>query len=612
MTDYDFPNDNKTLVFSQSLFDRLGAKELGISAYQADLQEAVEKRLKNEAYELVEENDPEKDKLERDELNERIKKRSRSKRDKKQKHLEMTAEEKRDTVEQMKRLSRWKYLESREPKQIELFKRQLEDEERIFKDQELTEREIKEHELNKKIFEIALEKSKKREEVMTFKLPDSYDKEDSGDPKKRFKVLYDRYVEEKTEATEQEQWEGKQKDRAIFHYGAKDRQIKQNYELLLDNQINFVKDNLKKTEALSESEEEIIQDSEPPILKERRGLPIFEYRDELLAAIRDYSVLIVVGETGSGKTTQIPQYLHEIGYTSHGKVACTQPRRVAAMSVAARVSFEMSVKLGHEVGYSIRFEDKTSEKTIIKYLTDGMLLREFMIDPELSNYSVIMIDEAHERTLHTDILFGLIKDLSRARQNLKIIISSATMDVEKMSHYFDDAPVFVIPGRRFEVENYYTKAPEADYLEAAIITILQIHVSQAPGDILVFLTGQDEIELAQDMILTRTRGLGTKIGELIILPIYATLPSEMQARIFDPTPAGARKVVLSTNIAETSVTIDGIIYVIDCGLCKQSSYNPRTGMESLIVTPISKASARQRAGRAGRVAPGKCFRLYTL
>ena len=197
-----------------------------------------------------------------------------------------------------------------------------------------------------------------------------------------------------------------------------------------------------------------------PVVKmqlERQSLPIYKYRDEILKLIRDNQVIVLVGETGSGKTTQIPQYLHEIGYSKIGKIGITQPRRVAAMSVASRVADEMNVKLGNEVGYSIRFEDNTSEKTIIKYMTDGMLLREFLNEPDLASYSVLMIDEAHERTLHTDILFGLVKDLARARKDLKLVITSATMDAQKFADYFDDAKVIRVPGRRYPVDIYYTK-----------------------------------------------------------------------------------------------------------------------------------------------------------
>ncbi|GFP99044.1 putative pre-mRNA-splicing factor ATP-dependent RNA helicase dhx16 [Phtheirospermum japonicum] len=313
---------------------------------------------------------------------------------------------------------------------------------------------------------------------------------------------------------------------------------------------------------------------------ERTILPIHSYKDKLIEAINDHRVLIIVGETGSGKTTQIPQYLHEAGYTARGKIGCTQPRRVAAMSVAARVAREMGAKLGHEVGYSIRFEDCTS----------------------------------HERTVSTDVLFGLVKDISRARPDLKLLISSATLDAVRFSDFFDSAPIFRIPGRMFPVEILYTQAPEPDYLDAAVVTALHIHVTQPPGDgdILVFLTGQEEIETAEEIFKHRTRKLGSKIAELIICPIYANLPTEQQAKIFEPTPKGARKVVLATNIAETSLTIEGIKYVVDPGFSKIKSYNPRTGMESLFVAPISKASANQRAGRSGRTGgPGKCFRLYT-
>ena len=347
------------------------------------------------------------------------------------------------------------------------------------------------------------------------------------------------------------------------------------------------------------------------ILEQRQSLPIFKLKDELVKAVYDNQMLIVIGETGSGKTTQITQYLAEAGYTVKGKIGCTQPRRVAAMSVAKRVSEEFGCRLGQEVGYTIRFEDCTSTETKIKYMTDGMLLRECLIDPDLTQYAIIMLDEAHERTIHTDVLFGLLKQAIKKRPDMKLIVTSATLDAVKFSQYFFEAPIFTIPGRTYPVEILYTKEAETDYLDASLITVMQIHLTEPPGDILLFLTGQEEIDSACELLFKRMKALGPEVPELIILPVYSALPSEMQTRIFEPAPPGSRKVVIATNIAETSLTIDGIYYVVDPGFVKQKVYNSKTGMDQLIVTPISQAQAKQRAGRAGRTGPGKTYRLYT-
>ena len=345
--------------------------------------------------------------------------------------------------------------------------------------------------------------------------------------------------------------------------------------------------------------------------EQRENLPVFKFRKQLLDAVNEYQLLIVVGDTGSGKTTQLTQYMAEAGWANNGLIGCTQPRRVAAISVAKRVAEEVGCKLGQEVGYTIRFEDCTSPDTKIKYMTDGILEREVLLDPDLKKYSVIMLDEAHERTIATDVLFGLLKKTLKRRPDMKLIVTSATLDADKFSEYFNQCPILTIPGRTFPVEIMYSREPESDYLDAALVTVMQIHLTEPPGDILLFLTGQEEIDTSCEILYERMKALGPNVPELIILPVYSALPSEMQSRIFDPAPPGSRKVVIATNIAETSITIDQIYYVIDPGFVKQNAYDPKLGMDSLVVTPISQAQAKQRAGRAGRTGPGKCFRLYT-
>ncbi|KAJ1971255.1 hypothetical protein H4R35_005370 [Dimargaris xerosporica] len=561
--------------------------------------------------------------------------------------LQHDAEARQEVTSDLRTRARQTYLKRREQQQLELLEAQIRDEEEMFRRVKLTAREKERLAQQKRLLQLARERQA-LETSMAYEgytLPEDYITEKGKiDRQRKENALYKRYQEPASRArdstaapgagplaskSEQDHWESQQISRTQLQVGSLDKlakaqqQKESEFDYILDEEaIAFVLESTLhgSDQCPTESKEDrearqLLEEAERrerSIQQVRRSLPVFGYREQLLQAIEEFQVLIIEGETGSGKTTQIPQYLYEAGYTGDGKkVACTQPRRVAAMSVAARVAEEMGVRLGHEVGYSIRFEDCTSDKTLVKYMTDGMLLREFLTEPDLASYSCIMIDEAHERTLSTDILFGLIKDVARYRPDLKLLIASATMDAQKFSEYFDDAPIFKIPGRPFPVDIYYTQAPEANYLQAAVTTVLQIHVSQPRGDILVFLTGQDEIETAQESLQQAVRALGSRMKELIICPIYANLPSELQAKIFEPTPDGARKVVLATNIAETSITIDGVAYVIDPGFVKMKTFDPRTEMESLVVTPCSRNAANQRAGRAGRVGPGKCFRLYT-
>ncbi|KAL7605422.1 hypothetical protein Lser_V15G14609 [Lactuca serriola] len=381
-----------------------------------------------------------------------------------------------------------------------------------------------------------------------------------------------------------------------------------------DGEVDFKEEakfgkHMKKGEAVSDFAKS------KSLSQQRQYLPIFSVRDELLQVIRENQVVVVVGETGSGKTTQLTQYLHEDGYTTNGIVGCTQPRRVAAMSVAKRVGEEMETELGDLVGYAIRFEDVTGPKTVIKYMTDGVLLRETLKDADLDKYRVIVMDEAHERSLNTDVLFGILKKVVARRRDFKLIVTSATLNAQKFSNFFGSVPIFHIPGRTFPVQTLYSKTPCEDYVEAAVKQAMTIHITSAPGDILIFMTGQDEIEATCYALSERMEQLASTtrqtVSSLLILPIYSQLPADLQAKIFQKAEEGARKCIVATNIAETSLTVDGIFYVIDTGYGKMKVYNPRMGMDALQVFPVSRAAADQRAGRAGRTGPGTCYRLYT-
>ena len=355
---------------------------------------------------------------------------------------------------------------------------------------------------------------------------------------------------------------------------------------------------------------------------QRQNLPVYAVRDAIVESVKASPVLVVVGETGSGKTTQLPQFLLEdLGRPS---IACTQPRRVAALTVAQRVAIERRCKIGEEVGYTVRFDDKTSKNTRLKYMTDGMLLRECLIDPLLRRYDVIILDEAHERTIATDILLGLLKAAREKRKgSFRLIIMSATLDVEGYQRFFPGSKAIYIRGRQHNVDVFYLSAPQESYLDALVAAVVQLHLDEGEGDILGFLTGQEEIEVAHRLISERIKALTDsdvgdsqpvtqqKRGKLHVVPMYAALPPDKQLLAFEPVPKGDRKVVLSTNIAETSITIPGIRFVVDPGFVKSRSYNPGIGADLLQVMPISKAQAWQRTGRAGREGPGKCYRLFT-
>ncbi|GAP83589.1 putative helicase associated domain-containing protein [Rosellinia necatrix] len=388
------------------------------------------------------------------------------------------------------------------------------------------------------------------------------------------------------------------------------------------------------------------EERDTPMLKARKALPIWAYRDEIKASLRDDDILLVVGETGSGKSTQTPQFLCEESWCCRkkvrvgsdtvgvgGMIAITQPRRVAATTLAGRVAREMGTPLGASgegsVGYSVRFDHKVPKGAKIKFLTEGMLLQELLRDPNLRQYSAIIVDEIHERSVDVDLITGFLKQIlssdkaGRGGVPLKVVIMSATADIEKIQDFFkpDDAPsrspsalrLLRIKGRQYPVDIVHTDNPVSDIQEALVKKIFEIHLHEPlPGDILAFLTGQEEIEAAQRLIEDHCATLASNVPKLLVCPLYGQLSMQAQQEAFQPAKTRyTRKVVLATNIAETSVTVPGVRYVVDCGKAKVKQFRARLGMESLLAKAISKSSAVQRTGRAGREGPGRCFRLYT-
>jgi ATP-dependent RNA helicase DHR2 len=413
------------------------------------------------------------------------------------------------------------------------------------------------------------------------------------------------------------------------------------------------------------------------LLHTRKELPIFAHKSEICKNLRQKDVLLLVGETGSGKSTQVPQFLLDEPWcrstpvtdrngsvssgvkkkTVGGCIAITEPRRVAAISLARRVAEEMGTPLGKsspasQVGYSVRFDNSTSPSTRIKFLTEGMLLQEMLRDPWLTEYSAVVVDEVHERGVNVDLVLGFLKKMlvgghqgDRGGVPLKVVVMSATGNMGEIRDFFEakisqpdsqaaspgsggsevgsewsgiseEKPVTAtcgIEGRQYPVKTIYSPNPVPNIIDSALQAIFHIHVHEAlPGDILVFLTGQETVENLESLCQEYALSLDLRsVPKLLILPLFAALPQSAQQHVFERTPPRTRKVIIATNIAETSVTVPGVRFVIDCGKCKKKQFSSRLGLDSLLVTPVSKSAANQRKGRAGREALGTCYRLYT-
>ncbi|XP_013383426.1 ATP-dependent RNA helicase DEAH12, chloroplastic-like [Lingula anatina] len=340
------------------------------------------------------------------------------------------------------------------------------------------------------------------------------------------------------------------------------------------------------------------------------ALPMYARRGDILNTVMNNQVSVILGETGSGKSTQLVQYLHQVGLGKKGIIACTQPRKVAAISLARHVSSEMGCAVGGEVGFQVGMQKKRGPNTSIIYMTDHVLLNECLKDNLLNCYSVIIIDEAHERSIHTDLLIGMVKSCLKQRPELKVIITSATIDPDVFVSYFGGCPVLQVSGRTFPVEVVWKdtpRQPNSDHVRETVVKAIAVHQTEPEGDILAFLTSPTETEKASVILEAQL----PFPDEVICLQLHGRLQSDEQNKVFEQTPVGKRKIVFATNSAETSITIPGIKYVIDSGLVKEVRYDPKKNRSSLDVVTVNQSSAEQRKGRAGRISSGKCFRLYT-
>ena len=333
------------------------------------------------------------------------------------------------------------------------------------------------------------------------------------------------------------------------------------------------------------------------------NLPITNHVENIREALQHHQAVIVCGTTGSGKTTQLPKIALAIGQGRYGRIGCTQPRRLAATAMARRVAAELNVQCGREVGYQVRFDNRTGADTVIKFMTDGILLAETQNDANLLQYDTLIIDEAHERSLNIDFILGYLKNLLHKRHDLKIVISSATLDAENFSRFFNDAPIITVEGRTYPVEDFFLPPEEDEDLSSHIGRAVRwISEIDRKGDILVFLPGEREIRETADLLN------GWNLFHTEVLPLFARLSMSDQQRVF--SPGAARRIILATNVAETSITIPGIHYVIDSGFVRLSRFNPRNQIQELQIEQVSQASARQRRGRCGRIADGICIYLY--